>query len=312
MANPPAPGAPLDRADSRSGNPVYAAGILEARAGELTYIDEFSGHYRPTEFHFFNMLRLFKQKNLIKETTNIQLKINNHSSKKSLTVSDNNLLNTAGFLNPITYSENITPQSTETVEAIETQNYYQLISEKLAEVLGNDCEKHPLFKSFIVVMRQYLKHLPQFKNELEDMQREYSRMQVKEPISHHVANLRGFIKENLLTEMSTDWLDNLKNINVAIRKLNKYIKRIDGYTDGYSHGFWFFAESRAANRKANYLLATKLRDKLVNTTECNFSNQKITQLRDNLFSLNNPAHLTNRGVNSSKLESALVRVVRKI
>src|SRR3990167_5480242 len=54
------------------------------------------------------------------------------------------------------------------------------------------------------------------------------------------------------------------NKKLIIQQLQKYIDRIDGYTNngsdktGYAHGFYFFAKSRALNREINYLQAKQL------------------------------------------------------
>lgn len=57
-------------------------------------------------------------------------------------------------------------------------------------------------------------------------------------------------------------------VNEVIKKLQKYIDRISSYhvrnaTDiNFKHGFLFFRESRALNRKANYKLAFELKKEL--------------------------------------------------
>lgn len=56
-------------------------------------------------------------------------------------------------------------------------------------------------------------------------------------------------------------LDPLSHIHAG---LNKYIQRIDAYTqtkDQFAFGFWFFSKSRSQNRQVNYQLAKRLLDK---------------------------------------------------
>lgn len=77
--------------------PVFSAGTMEVRQGELTYIDDFSGHYRPTPLQVLHLLRIFKTKNLITDATEIQKKIPEGKSERSMIVSGAPL-NTIGFL----------------------------------------------------------------------------------------------------------------------------------------------------------------------------------------------------------------------
>lgn len=65
-----------------------------------------------------------------------------------------------------------------------------------------------------------------------------------------------------------------------IAQLDKYINRIEKHTNNknpsaidFTHGFWFFKMSRAANRFGNYTLAKSLREKLKNN-----SNESIQQI----------------------------------
>lgn len=57
-------------------------------------------------------------------------------------------------------------------------------------------------------------------------------------------------------------------VNEVIKKLQKYIDRISSYhvrnamDINFKHGFLFFRESRALNRKANYKLAVELKEEL--------------------------------------------------
>ncbi len=53
-----------------------------------------------------------------------------------------------------------------------------------------------------------------------------------------------------------------------IEKLLKtYIAKIESYQNDYKHGFWFFAESRAINRRINYELAKKMLEDLYRSIE---------------------------------------------
>lgn len=52
--------------------------------------------------------------------------------------------------------------------------------------------------------------------------------------------------------------DQQEMANTFILALEAYTTRIESYRNQFDHGFWFFKQSRALNRKANYLLAKEL------------------------------------------------------
>lgn len=99
-------------------------------------------------------------------------------------------------------------------------------------------------------------------------------------------------------------------------KLKQYIDRIDGYiqadgeSKGFAHGFWFFASSRALNRKANYHLAKTLYDTLATcTTQEQIAAlfQHTDQAREQYIAqklINNPNYIA-RGNNSAELNSII-------
>lgn len=100
-----------------------------------------------------------------------------------------------------------------------------------------------------------------------------------------------------------------------INELNKYITRIESHQNkdrsrpDFTYGFWFFSQSRAINREANYYLAVQLRDKLKSSEESIediFSN--IDEQRKeiiNLHKLNNRPAFSDRGINSSELNEII-------
>ncbi len=109
------------------------------------------------------------------------------------------------------------------------------------------------------------------------------------------------------------------------QSLDNYILRIEQYKSSaskeidFSHGFWFFKESRALNRKANYLLAKELLKKL-NPSDGKsqkwpdeFNSENIMKIRSNLIHSKNldksPAY-TERGVNSTELNKVIKQASR--
>ncbi|MBA2655708.1 MAG: hypothetical protein H0U70_01840 [Tatlockia sp.] len=103
-------------------------------------------------------------------------------------------------------------------------------------------------------------------------------------------------------------------IVAIISKLTSYIERIESQrSEGgidFTYGFWFFSDSRAINREANYCLAKTLRDKLCDgkSLESVFSDaDKTRALIVNRNFSKNPNY-TDRGLNSSELNSIISEV----
>lgn len=98
---------------------------------------------------------------------------------------------------------------------------------------------------------------------------------------------------------------------LLIAQLEKYTARIEGYEDGYTHGFWVFRESRGVNRHVNYDLAKELIDDLKKGIDINitFSNDNIAARRqklvDNLKSEERSNYEDRGGINSTELNSII-------
>jgi small GTP-binding protein len=113
--------------------------------------------------------------------------------------------------------------------------------------------------------------------------------------------------------------------NKIVGDLNKYITRIDGYTDKANEDkfhhfkFPFFKNSRAANRKANYELAKELLNKIkeLDLYDADYMKNlaKIfndpTTKRENIIKkekINTMKDFVDRGINSSELKKVIAEV----
>ncbi len=103
--------------------------------------------------------------------------------------------------------------------------------------------------------------------------------------------------------------------DALIADLQKYINRINPTNTAkpdFSHGFWFFKNSRALNREANYYLAKELLNELTNesgeTIEAIFDRTNVNGRRFDLMDthgiLQNPNYV-NRGIRSAELNSII-------
>ena len=105
------------------------------------------------------------------------------------------------------------------------------------------------------------------------------------------------------------------------KRLDTYIARIEGSDNqkqnkyalkpDFSKGFWFFKQSRALNREANYELSKKLKEELRTTDksiEKLLDKDHIKKLRNEIIEqkqfLSKPG-FSNRGINSSQLNDIL-------
>lgn len=95
------------------------------------------------------------------------------------------------------------------------------------------------------------------------------------------------------------------------KKLDAYIKRVEqnknaNGTTNFSAGFWFFAESRALNRQANYLLAKDIRSSL-EKADIDIFNKTLSR-RGELIKENNIDKYdvyVERDINSSELNDII-------
>lgn len=109
------------------------------------------------------------------------------------------------------------------------------------------------------------------------------------------------------------------------KSLENYIHRIEQYKSSeskeinFSHGFWFFKQSRAINRKANYLLAKELLKKLNPSEDTKqkwpdeFISKNIIKIRSNLIrskNLDESPDYVERGVNSAELNKVIKQASR--
>jgi Ras-related protein Rab-1A len=120
-------------------------------------------------------------------------------------------------------------------------------------------------------------------------------------------------------QRSTPETDHVRSL--LIYHLNNYIQRIESHPSkvsdrpDFSYGFWFFSQSRAINREANYYLAVQLRDKLKSSEESVegiFSN--INERRKEIINshqLNTRPAFSDRGINSSEL-NGIIDSVRNV
>ena len=99
----------------------------------------------------------------------------------------------------------------------------------------------------------------------------------------------------------------------VILALEKYLARIDihktlhGDTPDFRHGFWFFANSRAANRKANYLLAQSLLKDLYQRLDCSIEEifNQVDGHREDIIETDRVSDMqdyVHRGMNSKELQ----------
>ena len=132
----------------QKGGYVAYAGTLKADNGELKYIDDYSGHYTPKALQFFNMLKEFKLRNLIRPDTEIRKKYQENIDTLAIKMgSDISLLNTFGFLGMANTARK------ETVEK-ESVDHYQLLQ---GHFLNHFSEDKPEWVTFVIVRREYLK-----------------------------------------------------------------------------------------------------------------------------------------------------------
>ena len=113
-----------------------------------------------------------------------------------------------------------------------------------------------------------------------------------------------------------------ENRDKLIMQLDGYIKRIEAYNNSrnkidFSHGFWFYANSRACNREANYHLAIKLQSELKEKKplEDIFDDLNISNLRGQEISKHNiqyKPYFKNRGINSKELNNILKEASKMI
>ena len=94
------------------------------------------------------------------------------------------------------------------------------------------------------------------------------------------------------------------------KKLQRYIDRIELHRAGngspvYSHGFYFFKQSRAKNRAANYKLAVKLRDELESSLPVSHIFSELETKRCSIFNELFPQSNKNRGINSHELSQVI-------
>ena len=98
-----------------------------------------------------------------------------------------------------------------------------------------------------------------------------------------------------------------------IDALEKYINRIESHSKNgneinFSHRFWFFKQSRAINREANYLLAKKLHNDLLEGKSISETFSETTEQRNNIIADNKlftKPDYVNRGINSSELNNII-------
>lgn len=96
-----------------------------------------------------------------------------------------------------------------------------------------------------------------------------------------------------------------ENLKEELRAmLQAYIDRIKSYKKDYSRHFWFFSESRAVNRKANYKLAKKLKEKIEHVSiDYLFRNEELLRLRKEFFKFDERKH--ERRIHSSQLNKVI-------
>lgn len=85
-------------------------------------------------------------------------------------------------------------------------------------------------------------------------------------------------------------------------QLQNYIHRIKiTQKSDFSYGFWFFKQSRAMNRQANYELAKVLLEELTHEKPLNETFADIEQRRMHLIQLHRLNEKDNHGINSDEL-----------
>lgn len=109
----------------------------------------------------------------------------------------------------------------------------------------------------------------------------------------------------------------LQSETVSLEKLHNsldaYIKKIESYKGAgsdinYKYGFWFFSESRAINRKINYLLAKELQTELSTQPDIKqvFNNIEEKRLAiTKRHGLDSMADYKARGINSRDLKAII-------
>ncbi len=208
----------------QSGGYVSYGGTMKVDQGKLSYIDDYSGHYQPHAPQFFNVLKEFKSRNLIKEDTLINKKFNEDAGIKI--GSQTTFLNTRGFLG--------LPPLAKPKEAEKPTDHYEILKMWLMENVASDT--HPIWRAFFEVMSEYLK---QCKNEgvaIEDLDAHINEIQSlaselginpsntidSAEFENHLNALTDFIKENklLLQEVKgLDWMPKGKNETASENKL---------------------------------------------------------------------------------------------
>jgi hypothetical protein len=103
------------------GGPTRAAGLMTVKKGVLVYLDDCSGHYQPSLFHFLNLLRFFKRKSLIQAETQILNKLNQSPSNSLIGRGSYPALNTKNFLSALTASQYSTHKNANTKKGIFTK-----------------------------------------------------------------------------------------------------------------------------------------------------------------------------------------------
>ncbi|VEG90473.1 hypothetical protein [Legionella spiritensis] len=210
-----------------NGQPVLMAGMLEAREGSLTYINEHSGHYSPGVFAFYNFLKILKSKGVINDDTKIQLKRN---QKGGLVLDDGQVLNTSGFLGR-THS----PGQTNTALISATHKILTRYNE-LFELIISDSqidEQSPLLRSFAVSMVEYLRQIPepdeQTQSSIEELQEFISdgiKPSVQE-LTTHLMTVKSFLLGKGLPD--TAWIDEFLSQyqNDRVDDMVRYLENTD-------------------------------------------------------------------------------------
>lgn len=206
------------------GGYVSYGGTMKVNEGKLNYIDDYSGHYQPHAPQFFNILKEFKSKNLIKEDTLINRKFDEDTGIKI--GSQTTYLNTRGFLG--------LPPIAKPKEAEKHTDHYEILKDWLINDVDSDT--HPIWRAFCEVMSEYLnqcknegieiENLDAHINEIQSLAKELgiSSSNIIDPYEFdtHLNALSDFIKKNtlLLREVKgVEWLPKAKNEPVNANKL---------------------------------------------------------------------------------------------
>lgn len=212
----------------QKGGMVAYGGTMEASNGQLTYVDDYSGHYQPGPSHILKMAQQFKVYQILNEDT-----VLNHKHADKGIAANDMILNTRQFL---------TGEPAEAKKGFKepVKDHYQPLFESLMmDYIKEDDFTNPLLKSFTVVMRQYIEMNHQrgadydvyegHDNDLQEIEamfeidKNYAEEHPNE-YEKHVDIISDLIEKDpkLSSELQgTEWLEDLRNPSSHTISLNQ-------------------------------------------------------------------------------------------